>query len=56
MKTCAICGKDFLVEDIYECEKCHKNVCPDCVTNQTFTPDDPKMVCVNCLEGGDGNV
>lgn len=50
MFSCEICGKDFLIEDQYECEKCHKKVCPDCITGQGLGPDDPVSVCKNCME------
>ena len=50
MKTCAICDKDFLEEDIYECGKCHKRVCPDHIVSVGTGPDDPKMNCTNCME------
>ena len=51
MRTCEICRHDFLEEDIYECEKCHKKVCPDCITGQGLEPDDPASVCKSCMEG-----
>lgn len=51
MRSCEICEHDFLEEDIYECEKCHKKVCPDCIVNTGNGPDDPRMVCKNCIKG-----
>jgi len=50
MFTCPICGKDMLIEDGRECDKCHKTVCVDCITNQTTAPDDASLICKKCME------
>lgn len=50
MGTCAVCDKDVLIEDLYECEDCHKKCCPDHITNRGNRLDDPKYICTECLE------
>lgn len=49
MNTCPICGKDVLIEDLYECDKCHKQVCPDCIINNTREIDNSIQLCKNCI-------
>ena len=47
---CSICEKEVLVEDLYNCDRCGKAVCPDCIVNNTLSPDDPKGICKDCSD------
>ena len=50
MNTCQICEKDFVVEDLTSCDRCGKNVCPDCIVGNKLAGDDFENACKTCLE------
>jgi len=50
MGVCAVCGKDMLKEDLYECEICHELVCPDCIlVKKQFEEDLGQDICKICM-------
>ena len=51
MDACNVCSGDFLVEDIFTCDRCGKLACPDCLIGQKLAEDDFESVCKNCLKG-----
>jgi hypothetical protein len=50
---CQICEHDTLIEDTYDCEKCGKSVCADCIVGVRCDEDDYLNVCTDCTERGE---
>ena len=49
-KKCNCCGADFCVEDMYECDVCHKDICPECIIGRKIAEDDFMNICKDCLQ------
>ena len=52
MKTCPLCDRDVLEEDLFTCDSCGKLVCDECIIRRGVD-DEVSHVCKGCTKGAE---
>ena len=49
-RLCAVCEKDVIVDEAFQCERCGFYICDDHAVNFGTEPDDPIIICTECMQ------